>query len=144
MPSRLLDTKGAITVVADDHFTAAIELLGDTDTSDLDASVYDAPELIVSFPTSADGRGFSLAAELREGNAFTGNLYATGELNPDQLSLSFQCGFDGVIVSESQWDRYGESSWVQAMDPLVNKTYLRTHWQQLDPIWERRTTSPGS
>ncbi len=144
MPNRLLEANGTHGLIADDLFSNAVDLAGETNSRDLDASVRSAAEIVVTFPSSADGRGFSLGAELREGNGFKGKLVATGTLNPDQLSLAFQCGFDAVIISEAQWESYGEAAWVQAMDPTVNKTYLRTHWKQLDPIWERRSTAPDS
>ena len=144
MPNRLLEANGTHTSIADDHLSDAVELAGETDSGDIDTSVRSAAEIVVTFPSSADGRGFSLGAELREGDGFKGKLFATGTLNPDQLSLAFQCGFDAVVISEAQWERYGEAAWVRAMDPFVNKTYVRTHWKQLDPIWERRSTTQGS
>ncbi|MFK7893595.1 MAG: DUF934 domain-containing protein [Granulosicoccus sp.] len=142
MLGRLLESNGVITDIADDQFSDAIDLIGGTDLRSVEASVRNSPELIVTFPSSADGRGFSLGAELREDSEFKGKLYATGKLNPDQISLAFQCGFDAIIVSDAQWQRYGEASWEQAIDPIVNKTYLRTHWRQLDPIWESRASTP--
>ena len=107
MPNRLLEANGTHKPIADDHLGNAVDLAGETDSRDIGSNVRNAAEIVVTFPSSADGRGFSLGAELREGGGFKGKLYATGTLNPDQLSLAFQCGFDAVVISEAQWERYG-------------------------------------
>lgn len=142
MPDRLLDANGTVTEIPDNYFSDAEELMGDADSSQLTDDIRHATTIVVSFPSSADGRGFSVAAQFREDASFTGKIFASGKLNPDQLSLAFQCGFDGIVVDDAQWDHYGEASWTQALKPLVNHTYVRTHWRQMAPIWERRATPP--
>jgi uncharacterized protein (DUF934 family) len=53
------------------------------------------PELIaIQFPTSADGRGYSLARQVRRDWAFTGRLRAVGEIGLDQLPFLSRVGFD--------------------------------------------------
>jgi len=138
MSDRVLQASGAIIAHNEDNFTDSIEIDGDAEIDELSRDQLDKPILVINFPASADGRGFSLAASLRESLDSAKKLYATGKLNPDQLSLAFQCGFDGVIVDNCQWERYGEEAWTQAMDPVINQSYLRSHWNQLDSIWERR------
>ena len=93
---------------------------------------------MIEFQSVGDGRGFSLAAELTEGERFKRPLYACGKLIPDQLSLAFQCGFDGVVIDDISWRLYGESAWLEALKPLVDNGYLRNSWRAIDSIWERR------
>ena len=93
------------------------------------------------FQSVGDGRGFSLAAELTEGERFKRPLYACGKLIPDQLSLAFQCGFDGVVIDENGWQLYGESAWLKALKPIVDNGYLRNSWMAIDSIWEHRQAS---
>lgn len=109
--------------------------------SDQEQSVSDtlcAGYAMIEFQSVGDGRGFSLAAELTEGERFKRPLYACGKLIPDQLSLAFQCGFDGVVIDDDGWQLYGESAWLEALKPIVDNGYLRNSWRAIDSIWERR------
>jgi len=96
------------------------------------------PLLLIEFVSIGDGRGFSLAAELKEHNDFTRPLYACGKLIPDQLTLAFQCGFDGVVLDQHSWELYGESAWLHALKPTVDKGYVQSKWSAIDSIWQRR------
>ena len=109
--------------------------------SDQEQSVSDtlcAGYAMIEFQSVGDGRGFSLAAELTEGERFKRPLYACCKLIPDQLSLAFQCGFDGVVIDDDGWQLYGESAWLEALKPIVDNGYLRNSWRAIDSIWERR------
>lgn len=57
--------------------------------------------IVVEFPKSRDGRGFTLARLLRERHGFTGDLRATGPLLPDQFAMLLHCGFSSLLVSAS-------------------------------------------
>jgi len=57
--------------------------------------------IVIEFPKSRDGRGFTLARLLRERHGFTGDLRATGPLLPDQFAMLLQCGFSSLLVSAS-------------------------------------------
>jgi len=94
--------------------------------------------LVIAFDSGSDGRGFSMIAELRECNGYERTVYASGALIPDQVSLAFQCGFDGVIVTRQQFDLYGEESWRVALTPLVNNGYVESNWSTIESIWTRR------
>jgi len=93
---------------------------------------------MIEFTSVGDGRGFSLAAELREDNDFMRPLYACGKLIPDQLTLAFQCGFNGVVLDRDNWELYGESAWLRALTPTVSKGYMQGKWSAIDSIWQRR------
>ena len=92
---------------------------------------------VVQFNGVADGRGFSQARALREAG-YSGHLYAGGFINPDQLSMVFQTGFDGVLVSAERWQDYSEESWLSALEPVVNLSYALTASSQHRSIWQAR------
>lgn len=50
----------------------------------------------IHFPKFADGRGFSIAARLREDVKFQGEISASGHLIPDQARMLTRVGFDSV------------------------------------------------
>ena len=54
----------------------------------------------VAFPKFTDGRGYSLARQLRSNFGFAGELRATGEVLFDQLQLLMRCGFDSFDISD--------------------------------------------
>ena len=55
----------------------------------------------IAFPKFTDGRGYSLAHQLRGNLGFAGELRATGEILFDQLQLLARCGFDSFEISDS-------------------------------------------
>jgi len=141
---RMLESNGSVNVTEDKPFNPANELVVDTDTEEFSLTVNETEEIVLQFLASADGRGFSVAASLRERLGYDGKLFAVGQLIPDQLSLAFQCGFDAVIVDNTQWNHYGKNAWMNALNPHINRTYIRSHWQHLDSIWEHRTLTQES
>lgn len=92
----------------------------------------------VRFLSSADGRAFSLPRYLRDRLHFEGKIFASGKINPDQLSMALQCGFTGVLVGEEDWIGYGESAWLAALRPQVSYSYAASHSDSVMSIWTRR------
>ncbi len=143
MQYRLLSSGGEVRLVDDEWVNAAITIALQTEleTGDnyaLEKLVSSEQVLLIEFQSVADGRGFSSAAELRENDGYKGLLYACGRLNPDQLTLAFQCGFDGMVVDEQGWVSYGEAAWQQALKPVVDSGYAQTRWNAIDSIWMLR------
>jgi uncharacterized protein (DUF934 family) len=54
----------------------------------------------IAFPKFTDGRGYSLAHQLRSNFGFAGELRATGEILFDQLQLLARCGFDSFEIRD--------------------------------------------
>ena len=69
-------------------------------------------ELHILFASPADGRGFSLARQLRL-LGFEGRLIARGAILSDQYRQARQSGFDGVLLSEAQADKMPEAYWLE-------------------------------
>jgi len=69
----------------------------------------------IDFPGFADGRGFTLARQLRL-MGYHGRLRAKGHLIPDQYAMARRAGFDEVEISEAQARRQPEDSWLFRAD----------------------------
>ena len=65
----------------------------------------------VSFPSSADGRGFSIARTLRL-LGYSGRLRAHGHVLADQYTMARRVGFDEVEIDETLAARQPESQWL--------------------------------
>lgn len=57
--------------------------------------------IAIAFPKFTDGRGYSLARQLRGVYGFTGELRACGEVLFDQLQLLGRCGFDSFDIQDA-------------------------------------------
>jgi phosphoadenosine phosphosulfate reductase len=56
--------------------------------------------IAISFPKFTDGRGYSMAYEIRKIYGFTGELRATGDVLFDQLQFMFRSGFDAFEIKD--------------------------------------------
>lgn len=80
-----------------------------------------ALELIrVTFPSFADGRGFTLARDLRR-LGYTGRLRAAGHVLADQYAMARRAGFDEVEIDAELAARQPEADWL-----------ARANWQAHD------------
>lgn len=80
--------------------------------------------ILIDFPKFADGRGLSVARQLRERFEFEGLLVANGQLIPDQHAFALQCGFDAVRVDNESLKRHTIEDWRAALDDF-DLTYQR-------------------
>jgi uncharacterized protein (DUF934 family) len=74
--------------------------------------------IVIRFPSSADGRGFSLARQLRQ-KGFTGTLRASGPLFSDQFPQALACGFDEVEIPDANAARQPVEQWLAARDRIT-------------------------
>ena len=65
----------------------------------------------VDFPSSADGRGFTIARVLRL-KGYTGRLRAKGHVLADQYAMARRSGFDEVEIDHALADRQPEDQWL--------------------------------
>ena len=97
---------------------------------------------LVEFPTFADGRGFSIARELRRKHDWNGVLVADGPLIPDQYGFLAQVGFDAVRLPPDTWARQSESQWQEAAEAF-DATYQRGYATENGPalsVFDARDT----
>ncbi|MCA1335407.1 DUF934 domain-containing protein [Pseudooceanicola marinus] len=72
---------------------------------------FDGAALVrVEFPSFSDGRGFTIARELRQ-RGFTGHLRASGHVIADQYAMARRSGFDDVEISDELAARQPEEQW---------------------------------
>ncbi len=88
----------------------ALLLAVDDDLSEVARHFASLELIVVPFASSADGRGFSLAADLRA-LGYLGHLRARGHVLVDQFRAALRCGFDDVEISAEQAARNPESQW---------------------------------
>lgn len=69
----------------------------------------------VAFPSSADGRGFTLARRLRA-MGYTGRLRAAGHVLADQYAMARRAGFDEVEIDAALATRMPEPQWMARAD----------------------------
>jgi len=58
--------------------------------------------IAVHFADFTDGRGYSLARNLRERHGFRGELRAVGDVRRDQLYYLAACGFDAFVLRDGE------------------------------------------
>ncbi|EDL49354.1 DUF934 domain-containing protein [Erythrobacter sp. SD-21] len=88
----------------------AVDLPNDADPVVLAQRLGDIALIRIPFPTYGDGRGFSIARELRE-MGFAGTLRASGYVISDQFRHALQSGFDEVEIDEALAVRQPEDLW---------------------------------
>jgi uncharacterized protein (DUF934 family) len=71
--------------------------------------------IAIEFPRFTDGRGYSIARQLRERHGFRGELRAVGWVLRDQLFYMERCGFDAFELApgkslDSALEAFGEYS----------------------------------
>ena len=121
----------------------SLKLSNDVDLKKIAMRLNHIKVISIDFPSFADGRGFSIARELRKKYGYEGLLIADGPLIPDQYVYALQCGFDAVKVDEAVYARQSESDWFEAMDAF-RLTYQRGYAMRNGPemsVFDARGTS---
>ena len=124
-----VDSKSAAQVLELDAFLAgnkgkAVSLPPDVDLQTLEPRLSGLKSIEILFPAFTDGRGFSIARQLRQQYGYKGELIAAGPLIPDQYVYALQCGFDAVRVDEDTFAGQSQQEWRNAMDAF-DLTYQR-------------------
>jgi uncharacterized protein (DUF934 family) len=88
----------------------AVDFPNDRDPDDLTPWLDRIALVRVAFPAMTDGRGFSVAARLRE-MGYGGRLRAKGPLIADQFRAALRTGFDEVEIPEEIARRQPEDVW---------------------------------
>lgn len=83
----------------------------------------DVSILRIAFPSSHDGRGFSIASHLRL-LGYKGRLRAYGHILADQYAMARRVGFDEVEIRRNLAERQTEDQWL-ARANWADNSYLR-------------------
>lgn len=89
----------------------ALDLASDADPTALSACIEGAEIIRIDFPSFADGRGFTLARQLRL-MGYTGRLRAKGHVLADQYAMARRTGFDEVEISDDIAARQPQEQWL--------------------------------
>lgn len=105
------DWTGPIAALEDARPGVAIDLASSADPLELAGRLPDVPMIRVDFPSFSDGRGFTIARQLRL-MGFTGRLRARGHVIADQYAMARRAGFDEVEISDALAERQPEAQWM--------------------------------
>jgi uncharacterized protein (DUF934 family) len=88
----------------------AIDVASSDDISGLNAHIAGLSMIRIDFPSFADGRGFTLARQLRQ-MGYAGRLRARGHVLADQYAMARRAGFDEVEIDATLAARQPEDQW---------------------------------
>ncbi len=111
-------TDGFVTLEDAANDVVALDVASDTDPDELIDRLGNAQMVRVDFPSSADGRGFTIARVLRL-KGYTGRLRAKGHVLADQYAMARRSGFDEVEIDDALAARQPEDQWL-----------ARTNWEE--------------
>ena len=94
---------------------AVVELETHSDIEPLTEHLAQIAQVVIRIESHADGRGFSLAHQLRHRLGFTKPIWAKGDLIADQFPHAIRCGFDAVLISEQHFIRQPVADWTEAL-----------------------------
>ena len=80
-------------------------LTGDTELAELAEDLAALQLIAVDFPKFTDGRGYSIATQLRTRYGYVGELRAIGDVLCDQFFFMIRCGFSTLQPHEDRYNR---------------------------------------
>jgi uncharacterized protein (DUF934 family) len=107
-----------------------IFLNSDQNTDELPDNFKLASAITINFPIFTDGRGYSIARELRSLN-YQGEIRAVGEVLHDQLNAMQRCGFDAYELVDDK----DEDNALKAFDDFTQK--YQADFVDKRPIYQR-------
>lgn len=109
------DWTAPIAALEDARDGVGIDLASSVDPAELAGRLPDITLIRVDFPSSADGRGFSIGRQLRL-MGYQGRLRARGHVLADQYAMARRCGFDEVEIDDALAARQPEDQWMFRAD----------------------------
>ncbi|KIT18057.1 DUF934 domain-containing protein [Jannaschia aquimarina] len=93
----------------------SVDVPSDADLAPLLDRLPQVDAVRVDFPSFADGRGFTIARQLRQAG-FAGRLRARGHVIADQYAMARRAGFDEVEIDDALAARQPEPQWFARAD----------------------------
>ncbi len=106
----------------------ATDIPATTDPGQLDAHLDHISHIRITFPKFSDGRGYTLARQLRL-LGYRGHLRAAGDLLPDQYAIARQVGFDAIELTSAQATCHPEACWRRRTDWSQHDYQVRLGWR---------------
>lgn len=117
----------------------AVDLRSDADPAVLDGRLADIALIRVDFPHFADGRGFTIARQIRR-MGFKGRLRAKGHVIADQYAMVRRSGFDEVEISGDLARRQPENHWRSRSGWRSGDYQTRLRGAHVGPLAEGRAS----
>ena len=105
-----INRDGYFTAVPDDHAIEHALHVGDAASRDQIMPLLDQRAVRLKVDGFSDGRGFSVARQLRL-HGFTGVIEVIGDLLPDQLPMAAAAGVDSILILAEHAERCEEGQW---------------------------------
>ena len=105
-----INRDGYFTAVPDDHAIEHVLHVGDAASHDQIMPLLDQRAVRLKVDGFSDGRGFSVARQLRL-HGFTGVIEVIGDLLPDQLPMAAAAGVDSILIRAEHAERCEEALW---------------------------------
>ena len=112
--------------------TCGLWLDAEDSISQLPSSLKSIPVIAIHFPAFMDGRGYSLARQIREQKDYQGELRAIGQFFQDQVFMMKRCGFDAYLVP----DDADLESYITTLGLLTD--YYQAAVDEPRPLFRRR------
>ena len=109
------DWTAPISALEDARTGYGIDLPSSVDPMELAGRLNDIAMIRVHFPTFSDGRGFTIARQLRL-MGYTGRLRARGHIIADQYAMARRAGFDEIEIDDVLARRQPENQWMFRAD----------------------------
>lgn len=109
------DWSAPIVALEDARDGVGIDLPASVDPAELSGRLPDITLIRVDFPSAADGRGFSIARQLRL-MGYRGRLRARGHVLADQYTMARRCGFDEIEIADDLAARQPQDQWLFRAD----------------------------
>ncbi|MEJ6388211.1 DUF934 domain-containing protein [Gymnodinialimonas ulvae] len=93
----------------------AVDVASSDDIAALAGHLSSLKMIRIDFPTFADGRGFTLARQIRQ-MGYVGRLRARGHVLADQYAMARRAGFDEVEIDEALAARQPAAQWAVRAD----------------------------
>ena len=107
-----INQKGCFAASADGDAVTNVLHVGEVASSDKITQLLDQQSVLLKVDGFADGRGFSVARQLRL-QGFKGVIEVIGDLLPDQLPMAVAAGIDAILIRAEHAERCEESQWQQ-------------------------------
>lgn len=107
-----VNQKGCFAASADGDAATNVLHVGEVASSDQITQLLDQQSVLLKVDGFADGRGFSVARQLRL-KGFNGVIEVIGDLLPDQLPMAVASGIDAILIQAEHAERCEESQWRQ-------------------------------
>ncbi len=121
-----INQEGQFSEMTDGDAVADVLHVGDVASHDQITQLLDQPVVRLQVDGFADGRGFSVARQLRL-LGFKGDIEVIGDLLPDQLPMAAASGVDAILVRIEHAERCEEGQWQQKSCDKTRFGYQRSN-----------------